>query len=119
MSLALILVSCGTTRYPLAGPAGSEDLARYALIIKPRADGQMLHEWVPLESFDVAEFQLTNSPNFQAIEPAINWLKQHRTELLVGTVIVIAGVAFTVVAVGSAGGALVLTPLVMFAEVRR
>lgn len=33
-----------------------------------------------------------------------------------GTVVVIAGVAFTVVVVGSGGGALALAPLVVFAE---
>jgi predicted N-acetyltransferase YhbS len=34
----------------------------------------------------------------------------------VGTVVVIAGVAFSVVLVGTAGGALVLAPLVVLAE---
>jgi len=56
------------------------------------------------------------SPNFHAIGPALDWLKEHRTELLVGTVVVIAGVAFAVVVVGSGGGALVLAPLVVLAE---
>ncbi|WP_239576302.1 hypothetical protein [Archangium primigenium] len=202
VGLALILISCGTTRHTDAGPPGPEDLARCALIIKPRADGQVTHEWLPLEAFDMATLQpamsramahrdivrvstsdsaleeycegrrlqceqdcLTSSrpflvdwrkntdtkarpwrvaryawcpsncldakvdctrrrgqwneeysPSFQAIAPAIHWLKEHRTELLVGTVVVIAGVAFTVVVVGSGGGALALAPLVVFAE---
>ncbi|HYO59778.1 hypothetical protein [Archangium sp.] len=59
------------------------------------------------------------SPSFHAIEPAIDWIKEHRTELLVGTVVVIAGVAFAVVVVGSGGGALALAPLMVLAEAGR
>jgi len=59
------------------------------------------------------------SPSFQAIAPAIDWLEEHHTELLVGTVVVIAGVAFTVVVADSGGGALALAPLVLFAEASR
>jgi len=39
---------------------------------------------------------------------AVDWLKQYRQEILVGGVVVIAGVAF--VAVASGGGALILVP---------
>lgn len=53
---------------------------------------------------------------FDAIEPAIDWLKKHRTELVVGSVVVIAGVAFAVAVAGSGGAALVLTPLLVMAE---
>ncbi|ATB34621.1 hypothetical protein CYFUS_000028 [Cystobacter fuscus] len=53
---------------------------------------------------------------FDAVEPAIDWLKKHRRELAVGTVVVIAGVAFAVVVAGSAGAVLVLTPLLVMAE---
>ncbi len=202
MSLAVILVSCGTTRSSTVGPTGPENLARYALIITPRSDGQVTHEWVPLEDFEVEKLQLAMSPlrinrdivrvstvdseleeycegrrlqceqdcltssrpflvdwrkyidikvepwriarywwcprncregkedctkkrgkwyeeyapRFQSIPPAIDWLKEHRTELLVGTVVVIAGVAFTVVVVGSGGVALALVPVVVFVE---
>ncbi|PTL83888.1 hypothetical protein DAT35_10525 [Vitiosangium sp. GDMCC 1.1324] len=31
---------------------------------------------------------------FDAIDPAIEWAKQHRKEILAGTTIIIAGVAF-------------------------
>jgi hypothetical protein len=202
LSLAVILVSCGTTRASTVGPTGPENLARYALIIKPRSDGQVTHEWVPLKDFELAKLQLAKrplgvnrefvrvstmdseleeycegrrlqcvqdcltsstpflvdwrkytdikaqpwriarywwcpsncragkedctkergkwyeeySPRFQAIAPAIDWLKEHRTELLVGTVVVIAGVAFAVVVVGSGGVALALVPVVVFVE---
>lgn len=54
---------------------------------------------------------------FDAIEPAIDWIKKHRTELAVGAVVVIAGVAFAVVVAGSGGTALVLAPLLFVAEV--
>ncbi|WNG62914.1 hypothetical protein F0U59_34100 [Archangium gephyra] len=45
---------------------------------------------------------------------AVDWLRQHHRELLVGTVVVIAGVAFVVV--GSGGGALVLAPFMLLAS---
>lgn len=50
---------------------------------------------------------------FPAIESAVDWLKQHRRELVVGTVVVIAGVAFVIVVAGSGGTALVLAPAVL------
>ncbi|KFE72094.1 hypothetical protein DB31_0355 [Hyalangium minutum] len=50
---------------------------------------------------------------FPVTAKAVDWLKRHREEILLGTVIVIAGVAFTVVIVGSAGTALVLMPAVL------
>ena len=51
---------------------------------------------------------------FPAMEGAIEWLKGHRTQLLVGTVVVIAGVAFVVVSVGA--GLIVLAPVVLMAS---
>jgi hypothetical protein len=50
---------------------------------------------------------------FPVIDHAVDWLKRHREELLVGTVLVIAGVAFVVVVAGSGGTALVLVPAVL------
>ncbi|MCY1023122.1 hypothetical protein [Pyxidicoccus sp. MSG2] len=50
---------------------------------------------------------------FPAVDSAVDWLKQHRRELVVGTVVVIAGVAFVVVVAGSGGTALVLAPAVL------
>ncbi|MFY0571166.1 hypothetical protein ACN28E_46060 [Archangium lansingense] len=46
-------------------------------------------------------------------DKAVAWLKQHHQELLVGTVVVIAGVAFVATVVGSGGTALVLVPAVL------
>ncbi|WP_375770858.1 hypothetical protein NR798_08155 [Archangium gephyra] len=54
---------------------------------------------------------------FDSIELAIDWLKTHRAELAVGSVVVIAGVAFGVVVGGSGGAALVLAPLLLMAEI--
>ncbi|WP_053066960.1 hypothetical protein [Archangium gephyra] len=45
---------------------------------------------------------------FSVAGMAVDWLKQYRQEILVGGVVVIAGVAF--VAVASGGGALILVP---------
>jgi hypothetical protein len=53
---------------------------------------------------------------FTALEPAVDWMKTHREEILVGTVIVIAGVAFVAAVAASGGGALILMPLVFLAE---
>ena len=53
---------------------------------------------------------------FDAVAPAVDWIKEHRTELVVGTVVVIAGVAFAVVIAGSGGAALTLVPLLVMAE---
>jgi hypothetical protein len=46
---------------------------------------------------------------FPDLKAALDWLKEHKTEVLVGSVVVVAGAAF-VVSVGAAG-ALVLLPL--------
>jgi hypothetical protein len=54
---------------------------------------------------------------FDAIDPAIDWIKRHREELAVGAVVVIAGVAFAVVVAGSGGAVLALAPLLVMAEV--
>jgi hypothetical protein len=53
---------------------------------------------------------------FDAIEPAVVWIKTHREEILTGAVIVIAGVAFVAAVAASGGGALVLMPFVLVAE---
>ncbi len=51
---------------------------------------------------------------FSAMDDAIDWLKRHRQELLVGTLITAAGVTFIVVSAGA--GVLVLAPLVLVAQ---
>jgi hypothetical protein len=53
---------------------------------------------------------------FTTIDSAVDWAKRHRNEILVGAVVVIAGVAFVAVVAGSGGGALALVPLVVMAS---
>lgn len=53
---------------------------------------------------------------FDETDSAVDWLKTHRKEILTGTVIVIAGVAFVAAVAASGGGALVLIPLVLLTE---
>ena len=50
---------------------------------------------------------------FTAADKAVAWLKQHHEELLVGTVVVITGVAFVATVVGSGGTTLLLVPALL------
>jgi hypothetical protein len=50
------------------------------------------------------------------VDSAVEWAKRHRNEILVGAVVVIAGVAFVALVASSGGGALVLVPLVLMAS---
>ncbi len=43
------------------------------------------------------------------MKTAMDWLKDHKTEVLAGSVVIVAGVAFVVS--GGAAGAVVLIPL--------
>ncbi|MFE8596842.1 hypothetical protein [Archangium violaceum] len=52
------------------------------------------------------------SLEFRGMNEALDWLKRHRREIAVGSIIVAAGVAF--VAVSAAGGVLILAPVVLF-----
>ena len=46
----------------------------------------------------------------------MDWIKNHPEEILAGSVIVIAGVAFVAAVAASGGGVLVLLPIVLVAE---
>lgn len=200
VSLALVLSSCSAARYSSAGPAGPRDLGKYAIVFEQQPDGQVAHAWIPLEEFDVTQFQHISSATsirrsiervcssdlntycdgrhdqcvkdclkssrpfvighrkymdtkaqpwriargwwcpsncmeasieckkgrgewaenyaaeFDAIDPAIDWIKEHRTEFVVGAVVIISGVAFAVVLAASGGSALALAPLLVLAE---
>jgi flavin reductase (DIM6/NTAB) family NADH-FMN oxidoreductase RutF len=48
---------------------------------------------------------------FTAVDSAVDWLKRHRTAILVGSVVVIAGVVFVTVSAGA--GAVVLAPIAL------
>lgn len=48
---------------------------------------------------------------FSSIDKALEWLREHKAEVAVGTVVVVAGVAFVVATGGT--GALLLVPLAL------
>jgi hypothetical protein len=60
---------------------------------------------------DCSRLQELEAKRFTAIEPAIDWVKQNRKEILVGTVLIVAGVAFIVVSAGA--GVVVLAPALL------
>jgi len=59
------------------------------------------------------KIQESRALQFTALNDAVEWLKQNRRELLVGTIVVIAGVAFVTLSAGA--GAVVLAPVVLVA----
>jgi len=65
----------------------------------------VVHSWRPATEFQEA---------LRSLPASVEWLKEHRTELLVGTVAVMAGVTFVVVSAGA--GLVVLAPLALMAS---
>ena len=59
------------------------------------------------------KLQGSHALQFHAASDAVEWLKRNRTKLLVGTVVIIAGVAFVTLSAGA--GAAVLAPVVLVA----
>ncbi|WP_245591836.1 hypothetical protein [Cystobacter fuscus] len=53
---------------------------------------------------------------FHALDDAIDWIERNSEKLLVGAVVVIAGVSFVVVVGASGGGALLLAPVIVLAS---
>lgn len=53
---------------------------------------------------------------FTQVDIAVEWLKSHREEIVTGTVVVIAGVAFVAAVAGSGGGVLCFVPLLAVAS---
>jgi len=49
--------------------------------------------------------------NFPRVDDAIEWIRNHKAEVALGTVVIIAGVAFIVTTGGA--GALILAPLAL------
>jgi hypothetical protein len=54
-------------------------------------------------------------PEFHDVDRAVDWLKRHKEEVLLGSIVVIAGVAFAVLVCGS-GVCLLLVPVVLVAS---
>lgn len=63
---------------------------------------------------DCSKLQELKPQEFTAIDNAVDWLKRHRKSILVGSVVIIAGVVFVVVSAGA--GLLVLAPAVILAS---
>ncbi len=62
---------------------------------------------------DCLKSQRLRALNFPATHEAVEWLKRYWKELLVGTIVVIAGVSFVTLSAGA--GAFVLAPIVFVA----
>jgi hypothetical protein len=63
---------------------------------------------------DCLELERLRPREFTAADGAVDWLKRHRTTVLVGSVVVIAGVAFVVLSSGA--GLIILAPVVLLAS---
>lgn len=63
---------------------------------------------------DCKELEKLRPQEFSAVDTAVDWLKRHRKALLVGSTVVIAGVAFVVVSAGA--GAVALAPVLLIAS---
>jgi hypothetical protein len=63
---------------------------------------------------DCLKLNATRALEFKGMNDAIDWLKRNRRELLVGTVVIAAGVTFVVVSAGA--GILVLAPVVLLTQ---
>jgi hypothetical protein len=71
--------------------------------------------WPPYEDCNKQNAEDSAKPTeFPTTEKAIDWLKRHRSEVQVGAVVVIAGVAFVALTGGT--GALLLGPVLLLAS---
>jgi hypothetical protein len=68
--------------------------------------------WQPY--LDCQELERLRPQEFTAVDAALDWLKRNRRELLVGSVVVIAGVVFVVASMGA--GLVILVPAVLLAD---
>lgn len=62
------------------------------------------------------EMEEGQTVKFQAVDEAVTWVKQNHEALLVGTLVVIAGVTFAVAVAGSGGVVLLLVPVAFLAS---
>ncbi|HEX5750824.1 MAG TPA: hypothetical protein VFZ09_31660 [Archangium sp.] len=63
---------------------------------------------------DCRELEGRQRQEFSAVDEAVDWLKHHHQGILVGSIVVIAGVAFVTVSAGA--GLVVLAPAVLLAS---
>lgn len=69
-------------------------------------DNKCLNEYM-----DCLKLQNLEVLGFTAIDRAADWLRRHQREVMVGTTVVVAGVAFVVISAGA--GLIVLAPLAL------
>ena len=60
---------------------------------------------------DCLKLQNLEVLGFTAIGQAADWLRRHQREVMIGTTVVVAGVAFVVISAGA--GLIVLAPLAL------
>lgn len=53
---------------------------------------------------------------FTRVDAAVDWIKSHRNEIVAGTIVIIAGVAFVATVAGSGGAMLCFIPLLAAAS---
>ncbi len=82
----------------------------------PRARRDVCSERCLKPYVDCCRLRELESKEFRSIHEAVDGLKRYRTEILVGTSVVIAGVVFVVVVAGTGGAALILVPAVLVAS---
>ncbi|RKG83339.1 hypothetical protein D7V88_24165 [Corallococcus terminator] len=63
---------------------------------------------------DCSEIQERKPRQFSAVDAAVDWLERNQRGILVGSVVVIAGVAFVVVSAGA--GLIILAPAALLAS---
>jgi hypothetical protein len=63
------------------------------------------------EEYEEAERQQEKKLEFSRMNEALEWLEKHKTEVVLGTIVIVAGVAFFVTTGGS--GTLLLAPLAL------
>jgi hypothetical protein len=63
---------------------------------------------------DCKELEKLRPQEFSAIDTAVDWMKNNREALVLGTIVIVAGVAFVVVSAGA--GAVVLAPVLLIAS---
>ena len=62
---------------------------------------------------DCTKLQELQPQEFTTVDKAVEWLKHHRASVLVGSIVIVAGVAFVVVSAGV--GVVILVPAVLLA----
>jgi hypothetical protein len=129
MLLPVILLACSTP-HPLPSERFQPALERL-LVIRDTSDEAQAVTWQAASELDLARLDQAlvrrresgpmclklnelHALEFTAMDDAIDWLKRHRQQLLVGTLVIAAGVTFIVISAGA--GILVLAPLVLVSQ---